>query len=349
MQLKKLIQWTLSVTIIASLQACNLTGEDTAQKQFEVATANPSPLGVNYSEDSGSPDIHRPLPSLEELNLNMDKVALGNVIFHDKRLSTDNSMGCVFCHDTMKGGDDGLKTSFGVRGQVGPINAPTVLNSAFNFRQFWDGRSFDVQDQANGPVNNPLEMGSNWPEAIEKIKNDPFYVEQFQKIYGEEMNSVHITDAIAEYERALITPSPFDKFLKGDKSAISSQAQNGYKLFTDYGCVACHQGINFGGNMFQKFGALQAYFTEKDAAEVDLGRFNATKSETDKFVFKVPSLRNIAITGPYFHNSIVDDLEGAVEIMALNQLGRTLEDNEKKDIVSFLESLTGEVLIKPAQ
>lgn len=284
----------------------------------------------------------KPLPV--KLDLDGRKVALGKRLFHDKRLSKDNSLACAGCHELSNGGVDGRQFAVGVGGQVGPINAPTVLNSGFNFRQFWNGRAESLEEQAEGPVHNPKEMGSNWKEVVAKLGKDKPLVDQFRAIYGDGLHPRNIQDAIATFERSLVTQSRFDQYLRGEFKAINEDEKKGYELFKNYGCVACHQGVNVGGNMYQTFGVLGNYFQDRgNITDADLGRYNVTKRAQDRFVFKVPSLRNVELTAPYFHDGSAKTLNHAVDVMFRYQLGRTAPDADKALIVAFLKSLTGEV------
>jgi cytochrome c peroxidase len=284
----------------------------------------------------------KPVPT--ENKLNPAKVALGDRLFHDKRLSRDNSMACASCHDLERGGVDGSPFSVGIGGAVGGINAPTVYNAALNFRQFWDGRAASLEEQAAGPVHNPIEMGSNWPEVLAKLNKDQAVVGEFKKLYPDGMTPKNIQDAIAVFERSLVTPNArFDKYLRGDKAALNGDEVRGYQLFKSYGCVACHQGVNVGGNMFQTFGVMGDYFGKRGNPQPsDLGRYNVTKAESDKHVFKVPSLRNVALTAPYFHDGSAQTLQEAVDVMFKYQLGRPAAPQDKELIVKFLNTLTGE-------
>jgi cytochrome c peroxidase len=287
----------------------------------------------------------KPLP--EKLNLDGRKVALGRILFHDKRLSKDNSLACASCHDLAKGGVDGRQTAVGIGGQVGPINTPTVLNSGLNFRQFWNGRAATLEEQAAGPVHNPGEMGSNWKEVLGKLGQDRKLISQFDSLYDNGLQPANIQDAIATFERSLLTPSRFDRYLRGDSSAITEEERTGYQLFKNYGCVACHQGVNIGGNMFQTFGVLCNYFEDRGKlTDADLGRYAVTKRESDRYVFKVPSLRNVELTAPYFHDGSAQNLEAAVDVMFRYQLGRTAPATDKASIIKFLKTLTAEKEIK---
>jgi cytochrome c peroxidase len=242
-----------------------------------------------------------------------------------------------------KGGTDRLPHSLGINNAEGDINAPTVFNSSFNFRQFWDGRAATLEEQIEGPVHNPKEMGSHWQEIIGKLKKEAAYLKAFKALYADGINAKNIKDAIATFERSLITPNaPFDQYLRGDETALTDEEKQGYALFKQYGCVACHQGINIGGNMYQVFGVLNNYFEKRgNITKADLGRFNVTAQEYDRHKFKVPSLRNVALTAPYFHDGSADTLEKAVDVMAKYQLGRKIPKKEKRLIVQFLKTLTG--------
>jgi cytochrome c peroxidase len=292
----------------------------------------------------------QPLPM--SLSLDEAKVALGNRLYHDTRLSGDDTVSCATCHDLAKGGTDQSPTSTGIGGAVGPINAPTTYNSGLFVRQFWDGRAADLEEQAAGPVHNPIEMGSNWDQVIPKLEEDPDYVEAFAALYpAQGISGETIVDAIAVFERSLITPNArFDQFLRGDTDAITEQEKQGYELFKSIGCSNCHVGAAMGGQSFERMGLQSDYFADRgNVQEVDNGRFNFTKDEKDRFKFKVPSLRNIAVTYPYFHDGQTDNLKEAVMIMSKYQEGRELSDEEADLIVQFLKSLTGEYQGKPLQ
>lgn len=284
------------------------------------------------------------VPISRQLDLDERKIALGERLFHDTRLSRDGTVACATCHDLAKGGTDRLPRSRGIGGAVGAVNAPTVFNSGFNFVQFWDGRAATLEEQIDGPVQHPSEMGSTWPGIIAKLNQDQDYVAAFAEIYGGGIQSDNVKDAIANYERSLITPnSRFDRFLLGDTDAITEREKAGYELFKSLGCSSCHNGTNVGANMFQGFGIFGSYFRDRgDITEADFGRFNVTGRVEDRFVFRVPSLRNIELTAPYFHDGSAQTLERAVEIMTKYQLGRPLSIEQAKLIVAFLKTLTGE-------
>ena len=276
-----------------------------------------------------------PIPQSNSVDIK--KSLLGKQLFFDTILSVDNTISCSTCHDLLNGGDDGLKVSFGVDAQAGDINSPTVYNAVYNFRQFWNGRAKDLTEQAEGPVENPVEMGHSF-EKLVPILQKTAYKDEFNKIYTDGVTKKNIVDAIAEYEKTLITPnSPFDKFLRGDKSAITQEQKDGYELFKLKGCIACHHGVNVGGNLYNKFGVMQ------DANSKSLGRYEVTKNERDKYYFKVPTLRNIELTAPYLHDGRYDNLDEVVKFMAKYQLGRVVTQEEIDKIVLFLRSLTGEI------
>jgi cytochrome c peroxidase len=284
----------------------------------------------------------QPIP--DTVDLDEKKVALGFKLFHDVRLSKDDTLSCSSCHGLARGGTDQARFSTGVGGKMGDINSPTVFNSGAILAQFWDGRAKDLEEQADGPVNNPIEMASNWDEVIGKLEKDEAFTAQFKAVYPDGYKKEHFLDAIATFERSLITPnSPFDKYLKGDAAAISEEAKDGYRLFKEYSCATCHVGRNLGGGSFELMGRCIDYFEERgDVGKADNGRFNVTEKESDRHAFKVPTLRNIALTFPYLHDGTVTDLEQAVHLMAHCQQGVAIGNDEVAKIVAFLESLTGE-------
>lgn len=270
--------------------------------------------------------------------------ALGEKLFMDRRLSRDETISCATCHQFNRGGVDSLPHSAGIDGQLGQTNAPSVFNAALNFRQFWDGRAASLEEQINGPLENPVEMGFNWPALVARLSALPEYRQQFSRVFRDGITPTNIRLAIANYERTLLTPNgPFDRFLKGDLGALSSEAREGFQLFQNYGCVACHQGRNVGGTMYEKLGVVKPYFDLARASPADLGRFNQTGNPEHRFEFKVPSLRNVALTAPYFHDGSIATLGEAIRLMGLHQLGVQFSASEIRKIQAFLESLTGEL------
>lgn len=284
----------------------------------------------------------QPIP----LTLRQDPVraGIGRQLFNDARLSGNGRVSCSSCHNLTKGGADSRDRSLGLNGIESGVNTPTVLNAAFNFKQFWNGRADSLEAQVDHVIRNPIEMGSDWSGVVRRVSQDAGYRAAFSAAYPDGVTQANIQNAIATFERTLITPnSRFDKFLRGDAAAISEAERAGYAKFKQFGCVACHQGVNVGGNMFQRFGVMGDYFAKRgNPTEDDLGRYLVTKAESDRNVFKVPSLRNVALTAPYFHDASAKTLEDAVDIMFEFQLGRLASREDKALIVGFLETLTGE-------
>ena len=280
----------------------------------------------------------QPIPAVVVTNPAM--VELGKKLFFDPRLSKSGFISCNSCHNLSMGGTDNIKTSIGHNWQQGPINSPTVLNSSLNLAQFWDGRAASLKDQAGGPIANPGEMAFTHELAVDMLQSIPGYVNDFAVVFGQDtLNIDMVTDAIAAFEETLVTPnSDFDLWLKGDDKALTAQALAGYQLFKESGCVACHNGPNLGGTSYQKMGVVEAY--KSDSPEV--GRAAVTGIDADRFLFKVPTLRNVELTYPYFHDGEAASLEEAVDIMGRLQLGRVYSEQEIGNIVAFLKSLTGE-------
>jgi len=276
-----------------------------------------------------------------------EKVELGKMLYHDPRLSSTGTVSCASCHNTMLGGEDNRPNSMGVNGQTGGRSAPTVWNAAFNAVQFWDGRAPSLEAQAAGPVTNPIEMGmKDWDAVVARLKTIKGYNEAFAKAFGDDsVSKDNATKAIAAYERTLITPnSPYDKYVSGDKEALSEQQVRGMNKVADLGCTTCHSGAAFNGaGSFQRFPVHDnPYFAAQYHFKKDKGLAEVTKNEADEHLFKVPTLRNIALTAPYFHNGSVQTLDEAVKVMAKVQLDKDLSKEEIADIVSFLEGLTGQ-------
>jgi len=276
-----------------------------------------------------------------------EKIELGKMLYHDPRLSSTGTVSCASCHNTMLGGEDNRPNSMGVNGQTGGRSAPTVWNSAFNAVQFWDGRAASLEAQAAGPVTNPIEMGmKSWDDVVARLKSIEGYDKAFEQAFGKDsISKDNATKAIAAYERTLITPhSPYDKFVAGDSSALTEQQVRGMNSVQELGCTSCHSGPAFNGpGMFQLFPVhSNPYFAAKYHFKNDKGLAEVTKKADDEHLWKVPTLRNIALTAPYFHNGAVKTLDEAVLIMAKLQLDKDLTKEQVADIVAFLNSLTGE-------
>ncbi|MCA9471953.1 MAG: cytochrome-c peroxidase [Nitrospirales bacterium] len=278
--------------------------------------------------------------------LDSRKVALGEKLFSDPRLSHSNTVACASCHNLEAGGTDQAFRSIGIGGALGDINTPTVYNSGLNVRQFWDGRAHTLEDQIEGPIQHSKEMGSTWQEIIHKLKTDPMYVEIFEALYHDGISRDTIKHAIATFERSLLTPnSRFDRYLQGNHSVLTEQEKQGYALFKEYGCSACHQGANVGGNMFQKFGVTGDYYKEQRYGQKDKNSKEPSITHDShrhqNRLYKVPSLRMAVLTPPYFHDGSASTLEQAVRVMAQYQLGRSLNQEQIDAIVAFLYTLPG--------
>ena len=279
------------------------------------------------------------------------KAELGYMLFHDTRLSVDNTVSCASCHDLSTAGVDNHQYSHGVEDQLGGVNAPTVFNAVYNFVQFWDGRAATLSAQAAGPPLNPVEMASpSFESIIEKLEADKKFAKAFKAVYPEGMTEATLTDAIENFERTLLTPgSRFDKWLYGDDSAISAEELEGYELFKKYDCATCHAGQNLGGLSYELMGLRKHYFADRglELTVEDNGRFKETGEERDRHRFKVPGLRNVEHTWPYYHDGTRETLEEAVRDMGIYQSGVELTQAEIDKITSFLKTLTGEYQGKP--
>ncbi len=296
--------------------------------------------------------IFQPLPDAAEMQtahpFTNEQVKLGHQLWYEQRLSRGNTVSCNSCHNLASTGVDNMPTSQGFKGQFGTRNSPTALNAALLGSQFWDGRAATVEEQAGGPLLNPVEMANKDEAAVvKKIAHIPEYQEAFKKAYpdnGGAITFANITDAIAAFERTLLTPTKWDEYLKGNVNALSVQERNGVRAFIGNGCIACHTGTNLGGQSFQKFGLAKGpYWQFTGSTQHDEGRFGVTKVESDKFIFRVPGLRNVARTYPYFHDGSVWELDKAVSIMGETQLGKQLPKEEVDSIVAFLKALSGKV------
>lgn len=285
-------------------------------------------------------------PIHDSIPVDIRKVILGDMLFHDTRLSADNTVSCATCHSLNTAGVDNKQFSVGIKEQVGGVNAPTVFNAHYNFVQFWDGRAATLAAQAGGPPLNPIEMGhKSFDDICKVLSEDKAFEKVFMEVYPEGFTEATITDAIQEFERTLITPnSRFDKYLKGDKNILTAEEINGYDLFKKYNCATCHVGENLGGQSYELMGMRADYFGDRgtEITFEDHGRNKETKTERDMHRFKVPGLRNIELTGPYYHDGTKKTLEEAVIDMAKYEVGVNLTESETADIVKFLKTLTGE-------
>lgn len=322
--------------LVLALAACAPKPE-APQEPRAAAPPPPSPAVGDTARK-----LFKPLPKEASApDMSEARIALGRTLFYDTRLSTDGDLSCNSCHDLQKYGVDGQVTSTGHKGQKGNRNSPTVYHAALHAKQFWDGRAADVEEQAKGPVLNPVEMAAADAASVEaRLKEVPEYRKMFAEAFPGQQDPVtfdNMAVAIGAFERRLMTPSAFDRYLEGDDAALSPEQVQGLQTFVDVGCASCHSGVAMGGMTFQKLGLKKPFETK------DEGRFAVTKRDTDKFVFKVPSLRNIDKTAPYFHDGGVASLDQAVRLMAEHQLGKTLSDDQVRQILAFLGALTGEI------
>ncbi|WFP74642.1 cytochrome c peroxidase [Mesorhizobium sp. WSM4906] len=291
-----------------------------------------------------APETAEPIAPLAEARAaDPARVALGESLFNDPRLSHGDLFACSSCHRLDRGGDDGQVRSVAADSGRLDFNAPTVFNATLDFRLNWRGNFHSFEEQNEAALLDKRLMNTSWEELLAKLRADPDYSGRFAKLYGAAPGRTGVLDALAVFQRSLITPDArFDRYLKGERGAISGDEEQGYRLFKAYGCIACHQGVNIGGNLFQKFGIFQDPFAgQKTVTTADLGRFAVTGIEADRHVFRVPSLRNVAVTAPYFHDGSTASLGEAVRIMARNQLGRELDQHDADLIVEFLGTLTG--------
>jgi len=288
------------------------------------------------------------LPLPLSLALDPPRVALGARLFADVRLSHDNTRACTTCHPLERGGMDGRPRALAASGTLPLRNTPTIFNVGLNASLNWDGSAPTLEAHAELVLLSPNLMQTTWPELLAKLQADADYVTNFKTAYAAGLTPTTVVDALASFERSLLTPNaPFDRYLRGERQALTAPQQQGYRLFKSYGCVTCHQGINIGGNMYQKFGVFVETGARSPTEVVDLGRYAITKVPRDRTVFRVPSLRNVAVTAPYFHDGRARSLADAVETMARVQLGRTLTHEETDVLVQFLYTLTGEYQGRP--
>jgi cytochrome c peroxidase len=297
-----------------------------------------------FGEPGGREPV-TPIPPSEHLDA--AKVALGRKLFHDPRLSRGDAVACSTCHQLQSGGADGRARSFGSDGRPLDFNTPTVFNVSGNARLNWKGNFRTLEEQNESVLRNTRIMNASWDELLSKLRNDSDYLTDFSVIYGSSPGRVHVLDALATFERSLVTPnSRFDRRLRGERGAISPEEEQGYQLFKSYGCIACHQGANLGGNLSQPFGIFDDPFNPRGTAGNGQDHIPVTGAEGGP-VYRVPSLRNVAVTAPYFHNGHTTSLAEAIEIMARSQLGRDLSSDDVHLIVKFLHTLTGEYEGRP--
>lgn len=296
------------------------------------------PLALLVAAAAVADEPIQPIVPPQQINIGMAE--LGKKLYFDPRLSKSGFISCNSCHNLSMGGTDNIPTSIGDRWQQGPINAPTVLNSSMNVAQFWDGRAADLQEQAGGPIANPGEMAFSHTLAVAVLDSIPGYVREFRQVFGTEKITINeVTAAIAEFEKTLVTPnSRFDQWLLGKADALTADELAGYDLFKTSGCIACHNGPAVGGSSFQKMGIVEPYAAQTPAE----GRSAVTGQAIDRFSFKVPTLRNVEMTYPYFHDGAANTLAEAVDIMGRLQLGRKFTTEENARIVAFLKTLTGD-------
>ena len=283
-----------------------------------------------------------PIP--KNIEVNTAKADIGEQLFFDTRLSRDNSIACATCHQLDTGGDDNLAKGISISGESQLFNTPSIFNALYNFRQNWAGSIKTPQEQIDDVVSSQNGFDNQWQNIISLLSTDKQLTTDFKQVYSDGINKTNIIDALVEFEKTLITPnSRFDRYLRNEDNALSRKEIEGYVIFKELGCISCHQGINIGGNLFQKFGVFYDYMAERgNLSKHDYGRFNTTNRLIDQFVFKVPSLRNVAVTAPYLHDGSAKTLDDAISIMGRTQIGRTLTMDEVLSIKAFLITLTGE-------
>jgi cytochrome c peroxidase len=327
-----------AIAIAAGVSLCGITWWAAAPVQANAAHPEAAVAAARPGRRAEEPIS----PLVAPDDLDPRKVALGRRLFHDPALSASGDMSCATCHSLDDAGVDRRRHELG--GALATVDTPTVFNSGLNFRQFWDGRATSLEEQIEGPIFNPREMGArDWPEVVGRVSAIPGYGPQFTEIYPDGISPAAVKDALVAFERSLVTVgSRFDRFLAGDRDALTADEQRGYALFKELGCISCHQGANVGGNMFARMGAIKDFFGRRGKIdERDLGRYNVTAREQDRFRFRVPSLRLVALTAPYLHDGSVATLEEAVALMADHQLGHPISDEEVALVVEFLRTLAG--------
>ena len=304
-----------------------------------------------FAHRVGSEHVSAPLSNHGELlplppapDFSPEKLLIGEKLFNDPILSGNKSMSCADCHDLPRGGDDHQQFSRNTLNKLRAVNTPTVFNVNHSFKILLSGGVDSLNHLYRFNLFGSKVMNNTWPVIINRLKSSPNYPSLFAAAYTDGINQDNIVDAMLVFQASLVTPeSPFDRYLRGDETAISAQEKHGYSLFRSYGCIACHQGKHVGGNLYQKFGLFEDYYASNGISPVptDLGLFNISQRERDKFYFRVPSLRNVAVTGPYLHDGSIEELDDVIRIMGKYQLGRNIVSQERKDIAAFLNSLTG--------
>ena len=325
---------SLALLCSAALLACSLPGKaHDRETHGDFASGGDQPI--------------EPLPLTVEFDT--ARAELGEALFKEPQMSGDGKVSCASCHHTDHGLADDKAHSFVNGRPESQVNTPTMYNVRFLYKLGWGGKYDSLPTQLDSLLQNPAVMASSWDGAAKRIGDIPGYRDKFRALFQDGLTPANLRLALLEYERSLFTPnSPFDRYLRGDQTALSAEAKAGYGLFKGYGCASCHQGIAIGGNVFERFGVVRDFFADRGRTNAaDLGRFNVTQRDQDRFVFRVPSLRNVALTAPYFHDGSAATLEDAVGVMAHYQLGRELEPNDKTELVAFLRSLTGEYRGKP--
>lgn len=335
----------LTATALLALSACGKAADDGASQENQTLTMGPATEELMKQAREQFKIIPGSYKDIEGNKATEAQIALGSMLYHDPRLSGSHAISCASCHNIGLGGGDNDSTSIGHKWQMGARNAPTVLNAVFNTAQFWDGRAKDLYEQAGGPLVNPIEMNSPKEHVAEQLKSIPGYAQYFATAFPGQQDAISLENAqtaITAFETTLITPnSKFDQYLAGNAQALDKGQKDGLKLFMDKGCAACHNGVNIGGSMFAKFGVASDP-DPKYRPPADKGRSAITKNPADDYAFKVPSLRNITLTAPYFHTGSAWDLNEAVKVMAKAQVGQDLNDQDTAKIVAFLGSLKGD-------
>ncbi|HTQ03641.1 MAG TPA: cytochrome c peroxidase [Polyangiaceae bacterium] len=309
------------------------------------ACEGPPPAAVTTEPDPFETVTDQPIEPLPlEVEVDAPRAALGELLFHEPLLSGDGKLACSDCHKAEHGLADDVALSRAAGRPESPVNSPTMYNVRFWSKLAWGGRFDSLESHNDALMTNPNVMASSWSGSAERLAKKDGYAERFGAVFKDGLTGDNVRAALVEYERSLVTPNAaFDRYLRGEHDAISPEAKHGYALFKSYGCASCHQGKGVGGNMLQRVGVMRDYFADRgDVKTPDFGRFNVTKLERDRFVFRVPSLRNVALTAPYFHDGSAATLENAVTVMARYQLGRELEAGDVALLVAFLRSLTGE-------